>query len=68
VKATVNGIEKQFDESISIVALLEIEDVESPDMVAVQVNGTILDRSEFATTHLKSGDAVEFLYFMGGGA
>ncbi len=68
MKATINGIEKSFDDSISIVGLLEIEDVESPDMVAVQVNGTILDRSEFSTTHLKNGDAVEFLYFMGGGA
>ena len=68
MRATINGVDKDLDGSITIERLLENEDVESPDMVAVQVNGTILDRAEFATTTLRDGDAVEFLYFMGGGA
>ncbi len=68
MKTTINGVEKETDEATSVLRLLEVEDVESPDMVAVQLNGAILDRSQYADTTLKDGDVVEFLYFMGGGA
>lgn len=68
MKTTINGVEKEIDEATSVLRLLEVEDVESPDMVAVQLNGAILDRSQYADTALKDGDVVEFLYFMGGGA
>jgi sulfur carrier protein len=39
-----------------------------PDMVSVELNGEILERSLFESTLLKEGDRVEFLYFMGGGS
>ncbi len=68
MKTTINGVEKEIDGTTSVLRLLEVEDVESPDMVAVQLNGAILDRSQYADTTLKDGDVVEFLYFMGGGA
>ena len=35
--------------------------------VTVELNGEILERESFATTQVKDGDEVEFLYFMGGG-
>ena len=38
-----------------------------PDMVTIELNGDILERETFATTHLKEGDVLELLYFMGGG-
>jgi sulfur carrier protein len=38
-----------------------------PDMVSVELNGTILDRGSFESTTVKDGDKLEFLYFMGGG-
>ncbi len=65
---TVNGEKKEFDDELTIVGLLKAEDVEYPDMVSVQLNGTILARKTFPTTTLSDGDSVEFLYFMGGGA
>ncbi len=68
MRTTINGVEKEIDEATSVLRLLEVEDVESPDMVAVQLNGTIVDRSQYAQTTLENGDVVEFLYFMGGGA
>lgn len=64
----VNGEGRELTDTVSVVDLLASEDVESPDMVSVQVNGTILDREEFPRTRLAEGDEVEFLYFMGGGA
>jgi sulfur carrier protein len=33
----------------------------------VELNGEILDRPVFESTPVKEGDAIEFLYFMGGG-
>ena len=38
-----------------------------PQMVAVEVNDTMLDRNYLATTSLNDGDRVEFLFYMGGG-
>jgi sulfur carrier protein len=37
-------------------------------MVTVELNGSILRRDDFASIKVKKGDAVEFLYFMGGGS
>ncbi len=60
-KTTVDGV------NISVSDLLKIRNVDMPDMVSVEVNGTILERSEFDSTQVGDGDQVEFLYFMGGG-
>ena len=41
---------------------------QNPDYVTVTVNDDFVDSDAFDKTELKDGDAVEFLYFMGGGA
>ena len=41
---------------------------QNPDYVTVTVNDDFVERDDFETTKLNEGDAVEFLYFMGGGA
>ena len=65
---SINGKEITVDKPLSVSALLEHQDVESPDMVSVQVNGEILEREDFDSTTGSEGDQVEFLYFMGGGS
>lgn len=66
---TINGrAEAVPGDELSVVELLEARNVEAPDMVSVQLNGTVLGRSAFETTRVREGDEVEFLYFMGGGA
>ena len=65
---SVNGEQNEIDEiQINISKLLELRRVESPEMVAVQVNGEFVDMKNYSSTYLNSGDDVEFLYFMGGG-
>lgn len=54
--------------TVSVAELLTINHVEMPDRVSVQRNGEFVPRDAFATTTVKEGDEVEFLYFMGGGA
>ena len=66
---SVNGEQQEFkDIDVNISKLLEIRKVESPEMVAVQINGEFVDMDNYPSTYLKSGDDVEFLYFMGGGS
>jgi sulfur carrier protein len=69
MKLTVNGkTNEPLDPEINLSKLLEIRRVESPEMVAVQLNGEFVDMESYPSTFLKTGDDVEFLYFMGGGS
>lgn len=64
---TVAGNKKEFEEGITIAGLIQLENVENAEYVTVTLNDEFLEREQFESTHLKSGDEVEFLYFMGGG-
>lgn len=50
----------------SVLDLLQAKNIE-PQMVAVEVNDTMIDRDHLATTRLNESDRVEFLFYMGGG-
>ncbi len=64
----VNGEKQKIDKpSISIAELLQLNKVEMPEMVSVQLNQRFVDRNDYPSTQLKEGDEVDFLYFMGGG-
>ncbi|HEY3319321.1 MAG TPA: sulfur carrier protein ThiS [Planctomycetota bacterium] len=67
MKLVVNGTDVEVPNDINVRQLLTERKVKSPDMVSVELNGEILDRPTFEKTKLKTGDKVEFLYFMGGG-
>lgn len=68
MKITVNGEAVTLEAGVSVAALLALRQVKMPEMVSVELNGAILDRGAFPGTILRENDAVEFLYFMGGGA
>ena len=64
---TVAGEKKEFPDGLTVSELIAEEKIETPEYVTVSVNEEFLQKEDFATTKLKDGDAVEFLYFMGGG-
>ena len=66
---TINGKETVLAEipERTISSLLEELDVAQRLYVTVELNGEILESGAFATTPVNGGDAIEFLYFMGGG-
>jgi sulfur carrier protein len=68
MKIMVNGEELKMAEPLTVAELLQERKIESPDMVSVEINEEILAKDAFATTLLQENDAVEFLYFMGGGS
>ncbi len=67
MKITVNGKETLLDKQATIEELLVITKAQTPEYVTVQVNNEFIDRENFASTIVNDGDAVEYLYFMGGG-
>ena len=67
MKLTINGKDVETNGSSTVTELLKEQKVKWPNMVSVELNGTILKRETFASTALAEGDQVEFLYFMGGG-
>ena len=67
MKITVSGEKKEVADGITVLSLIEQENVETPQYVTVSVNEEFIDSDAFDTYTLKEGDEVEFLYFMGGG-
>ena len=65
---TVAGVKKEVADGLTVTALIEQENVETPQYVTVSVNEEFIKSDTFETHALKEGDEVEFLYFMGGGA
>jgi sulfur carrier protein len=69
MQITMNGeIDAVKGDQITVAQLLLTKKVESPEMVSVQLNGEIIERSQYETQNISAGDEVDFLYFMGGGA
>ena len=67
MKITVAGERKEVNDGITVAGLIELEKVETPEYVTVSVNEEFIENEAFASTVLKEGDEIEFLYFMGGG-
>ena len=65
MQININGKSEEFPGG-SVLDLLKTKKIE-PQMVAVEVNDTMVDREHLASTHLKEGDRLEFLFYMGGG-
>ena len=65
MQVKINGKTEEFSGG-TVLDLIQAKKIE-PQMVAVEVNDTVLDRNHFATTNLSDGDRVEFLFYMGGG-
>jgi sulfur carrier protein len=64
---TVAGEKKEYKEGLTLPELIELENVDMPEYVTVSINEEFVETEKKATTVLKDGDTVEFLYFMGGG-
>ena len=63
----INGEIISFEKEISVADYLESAGFRK-EMVAVELNLSILPKSEYETTMLKDSDEVEIVQFMGGGS
>ena len=68
MKIKVNGKDQSIQKNaVSVSEVLKRNNVESVEMVSVQLNGNFIDKNNFEKTLLKEKDELDFLYFMGGG-
>lgn len=67
MKLTVNGDPMELSEGTTVTSLLEQVKLK-PELVVVELNLSILKRDELPKTVLKTGDQVEIVHFVGGGA
>jgi sulfur carrier protein len=65
---TANGKPVELSGEVSVTGMLEELKVSDPLYVTVQLNEKLIPRADFDTVLVQEGAAVEFLYFMGGGA
>lgn len=50
----------------TVLDLLKAKSID-PHMVAVELNSAMVERDQLGATKIKEGDALEFLFYMGGG-
>ena len=65
MRVTINGKTEEVLGS-TVLEILRAKDV-SPQMVAVELNSKMLEREELGSAHVKDGDAIELLFYLGGG-
>ncbi|HEX8751154.1 MAG TPA: sulfur carrier protein ThiS [Nitrospira sp.] len=65
MQVKINGKDEEFLGG-SVLDLLKAKKIE-PQMVAVEVNDSMVEREHLGATQLKEGDRLEFLFYMGGG-
>lgn len=66
MEAKINGKKEQLNAGLTLNDLLVNRKVR-PEMVAVEINGNMVDRDIYKSTVINEGDEVEYLYYMGGG-
>lgn len=67
MRISANGEEVIVENSVTVAELLVLLKVDMPEYVTVQINDELIDREDFSVRKIHDGDAIEFLYFMGGG-
>ncbi len=63
----INGEKREIADATTLLGLVESLGMKS-DRVAIERNQEIVPRSEWRSTVLRSGDKLEVVHFVGGGA
>ncbi|RAK12454.1 adenylyltransferase/sulfurtransferase [Halanaerobium saccharolyticum] len=67
IKITVNGEEKEIKENLNLAELLAELEID-PEVTVVKLNDSMVPQGELAEREVESGDNIEYIFFMGGGA
>lgn len=65
MRVTINGKPEDV-QGETVLDILQVKSID-PHMVAVELNTQTIERDQLATTSVKDGDQLEFLFYMGGG-
>jgi thiamine biosynthesis protein ThiS len=67
LRILVNGEPRDFEDEIILSELISVLQLK-PEQIAVELNRTVVRRSEWFATALQEGDQLEIVHFVGGGA
>ncbi len=67
IDVTINGEKVSIASGSTIEAILKSKEIR-PEMVAVEVNGELVQKGEYPKLELLKGDQMEFLFYMAGGS
>lgn len=62
----INGKKEELKDAVTVAKLLEQKKIRS-EVVTVELNDEIVEKSKYNNTLLKGDDRLEFVYYMGGG-
>ena len=65
MQISINGKPETLDVT-TILDVLQVKEID-PQLVAIELNTQIVEQDQIATTTVKEGDKLEFLFYMGGG-
>jgi sulfur carrier protein len=65
MQVKINGKSEEV-QGPTVLDLLKTKSID-PHMVAVELNSAMVERDQLGATKIKDGDALEFLFYMGGG-
>ena len=66
IQLTINGEARQFDQSINIAQFIDQNNLQGK-RIAIERNGEIVPRSQYAEQFLADGDQLEVVVAVGGG-
>lgn len=66
MKVKINGQEKEIPENTTVKGVLGLMEIKS-NMLVVEKNLSIVDKSDYESDVLKEGDSLEIVGFFGGG-
>jgi sulfur carrier protein len=66
ISVTVNGKKVELRDETTVSAYIASRDLKER-LVVVELNGKILNRSEFPSITFMAGDQIEIVHFVGGG-
>lgn len=66
MRIKINGKSIEIKKGLTIEKLLELRGIRK-EVVTVELNDEILPREKYSSVVLQNGDALEFIYYMGGG-
>lgn len=67
ITISLNGKKEEISEGMNIAGLLAAKKIR-PEVVTVELNEKIIERNKFPEIGISSGDRLEFVFYMGGGA
>ena len=66
IEVILNGEKRSFDKAVNITELLANLNIK-PERVVVEQNMKVLKKAEHEASHIKDGDKIEIVQFVGGG-